>query len=72
MTIGGNLFRVETSRLHLYDNEIRQQAEKELAQLHQRHNDNVSEDIYSLMRNGGYLPTNKVQDIVPPWRTVDA
>ena len=70
MTVG-NVPRVDITRLGAFDADIRHQAEREMAQMHQRHLDNVSEDAYTLMHNGGFLPTEDVHDIIPPWKEVN-
>ena len=41
-----------------------------MAQLRQSHFDHQSEDIYTLMNNGGFLPTEDVNDLMPPWNQV--
>ena len=68
-TVGG-LYRVDASNLDAFDEEIKRQAERDIARLRQRHVDNRAEDVYTLLYNGGFLPTERVDDLIPQWSKV--
>ena len=61
----GTLYRVDTIRLDAFDDEIRHQAERDLARLRQRHMDHHAEDARALMYNEGSLPTENINEVTP-------
>ena len=59
-----------TNRLHTYQHDIRQQADKESAELGQNRINDREEEHYHLLLNGGFLPTELLDDVATPWNHV--
>ena len=66
----GGLCRIDAANIETCYDEIRRQAEREIARLRQRRMDNHAEDVFTLLYNGGFLPTERVDDLIPQWSYV--